>query len=261
MGSSFAGKVAVITGASSGIGWSLARCLAGEGCRVGLIARRQDLLDDLAAAIRSDGGTATVAAADVGKCEQVESAVASIREDLGPIDLLIANAGVGKPTLADPINLADIEEMFRVNLLGVIYSFTAVMPQMLKRRQGHLAAVSSLGGLRGLPGESAYCASKAAVNTYLEGLRIHLRGRGICVTTILPGFIRTPMTAPNRFPMPWLLDADDAARRIVRALERRKKVHAFPWQTTLLTRLSRWMPDWVIARTMSNSNDPGVEER
>lgn len=255
MATGFADQVAIVTGASSGIGWELARQLAAQRCRVGLIARRLDRLEQLSGEIRRAGGTVAIAPADVGNREQTEMAIARLRESLGPIDLMIANAGVGKPTLADPINLADVEEMFRVNLLGVVYSFAAVMPEMLARKRGHLAAVSSLGAYVGLPGESAYCASKAAVNTYLDGLRVHLRDRGVAVTTICPGFIRTPMTADNPSHMPWLLDADEAARRIIRALARRKKVYNFPWQTSLLMVLARWVPDAMLAWAMGDHND------
>jgi short-subunit dehydrogenase len=165
---------------------------------------------------------------------------------------------VGAPTLLEPFNVTEVEKMIRVNLLGVIYSIEAVLPEMLQRGQGHLAAVSSLGAYKGLPGESAYCASKAAVNTFLEGLRIQLRGKGIAVTTICPGFIKTPMTDVNNFKMPFLMSADKAAGRIVRALKRRRKVYNFPWQTTFLMKLTRWVPDWVLARTMRkyNANPP-----
>src|SRR5262249_40301412 len=140
------------------------------------------------------------------------------------------------------------EKMFHVNLLGVVYSIEAVLPDMLRRGRGHLAAVSSLAAYKGLPGEAAYCASKAAVNTYMEGLRIQLRERNIAVTTICPGFVRTPMTEVNKFKMPWLLEADDAARRIVRAMKRRRKVYNFPWQMSLVMKLASWLPDWVHAR-------------
>ena len=152
-------------------------------------------------------------------------------------------------------NVADIEKMYRVNVFGVVYAIEAVLPAMLQRRSGHLAAVSSLAAYKGLPGESAYCASKAAVNSYLEGLRIQLRGRGVAVTTICPGFIKTPMTAVNSFKMPWLLEADEAARRIARALAHRRKVYNFPWQTALMMKLTRWLPDWVIARSMHEYNE------
>src|SRR5262249_16662533 len=138
------------------------------------------------------------------------------------------NAGVGAPTLIDPVNMGDVEKMIQVNLLGVIYSIDAVLPQMLRRSRGHIAAASSMASYKGLPGESAYCASKAAVNTYMEGLRIHLRGRGIAVTTICPGFVKTPMTEVNEFGMPFVMEAEEAARRIASALERRVKTYNFP---------------------------------
>src|SRR5262249_4472425 len=153
---------------------------------------------------------------------------------LGPVDLLVANAGVGAPTLLDPVNVADVESMVRVNLLGVVYSIEAVLPSMLQRRRGHLAPVSILAAYTGLPGESSYWARMAAGTVYREGLRIQRRENYIAGTPICPGFVPTPMTAPNQFKMPFVLTADEAARRIVRALSRRKKVYNFPWQTALL---------------------------
>jgi short-subunit dehydrogenase len=252
---SFANQVAVITGASSGIGWALARELARHQCRVGLVARRQDKLEALAGEIRGAGGTAACAVADVADRAQTVPAIHALRTALGPIDLLVANAGFGAPTVLEPLNIDQVEQMFRVNVLGVVYSIEAVLPEMLQRGRGHLAAVSSLAAYKGLPGESAYCASKAAVNSYLEGLRIQLRGRGLAVTTICPGFVKTPMTDVNDFKMPWLLQADEAARRIVRALGRRQKVYNFPWQMSLLMKVTRWLPDWVMARTMRKYNE------
>ena len=115
--------------------------------------------------------------------------------------------------------------------------------------------MSSLAAYRSLPGESGYCASKAALNSFLEGLRIQLRGRGIAVTTVCPGFVRTPMTEVNQFKMPFLLEADEAARRIVGALRRRRKVYNFPWQMALLMKVTRWLPDWVVARHMMEYNE------
>jgi short-subunit dehydrogenase len=251
----FANQVAIITGASSGIGLELARVLAAQGCKVGLVARRREKLAALAEQIHQHGGCAGVAAADVAARQQISSAIGDLATQLGPVDLLIANAGVGVPTLLEPLNVADTENMVRVNLFGVVYAIEAVLPDMLRRGRGHLAAVSSLAAYKGLPGESGYCASKAALNSYLEGLRIHLRSRNIAVTTICPGFVRTPMTDINHFDMPWLMDADEAARRIVRALARRRKVYNFPWQTALLMKLTRWLPDWIMARAMQSYND------
>jgi len=252
---SFANKVAVITGASSGIGWSLARVLAGKGCKVGLVARRMDQLYALAKEIEQAGGQAACAPADVANRSATVSAIQEVRSKLGPVDLLIANAGVGRPTTVEPFNVGDVEKMFQVNVLGVVYAIEAVLPEMLSRKTGHLAAVSSLAAYKGLPGESAYTSSKAAVNVFMEGLRIQLRDKGIHVTTICPGFVKTPMTDINEFKMPWLITADEAARRIARALERRKKVFNFPWQTSLLMRLTRWAPDWIIVRSMHQYNE------
>ncbi|MCI0463454.1 MAG: SDR family NAD(P)-dependent oxidoreductase [Gemmataceae bacterium] len=246
----FANQVAVITGASSGIGWALAKRLAAQGCRVGLLARRGDRLAALTSEIASAGGTAAWAVADVADRPQTLTAFAEVRGKLGPVDLLIANAGVGAPTQLEPMNVAEIESMFRVNVLGVVYSVEAVLPEMLQRGRGHLAAVSSLAAYKGLPGESAYCASKAAVNAYLEGLRIQLRSRNVPVTTICPGFVRTPMTDVFPFKPPWLMEVDEAARRIVKALARRRKVYNFPWQTALLMKMTRWLPDWLIGRVL-----------
>jgi short-subunit dehydrogenase len=252
---SLAGKVAVVTGASSGLGWALAEALTAGGCKVGLVARREGPMIELAGRIRAAGGIVAVAVGDVGHRDQVEAAVAAVRDQLGPIDLMIANAGVGAPTLLDPVNVEMVETTFRVNTLGVVYCFAAVMPEMLRRKTGHLVAISSLAGYRGLPGESAYCASKAAVNVYLDGLRIHLRGTGVSVTTVCPGFVKTPMTEKNTFPMPGLMDAPTAARRIVGAIRSGRKVYNFPWRVHLMVKLSRWLPDWAIARVMGDYNE------
>jgi short-subunit dehydrogenase len=254
MSHSFAGQVAIVTGASSGIGWELAKQLAEKGCKVGLVARREAPLLELQKLITSNGGHVAIAVADVGQREQVEAGFRTVREKLGPIEIVIANAGVGKPTILDPMNMADVEEMIRINVMGVIYTLSAALPDMMKRKSGRLVAISSLAGYRALPGESAYCASKAAVNAYLEGLRIHLRGTGICVTTVCPGFVKTPMTAMNTFHMPGLLEGDAAAKRIIRAIETGTKVYNFPWRLHLMVKLSRWLPDSVVNWIMGDYN-------
>ena len=247
----------MITGASSGIGWALAKVLAAQGAAVGLVARRRERLAELAETIRAAGGITALAPADVGDRAQVRAALEDLRIQLGPVDLLVANAGVGMPTTLDPVNIEDIEAMFRVNVLGVVYAIETVLPEMLRRGCGHLAAISSLAAYKGFPAESAYCASKAAVNTYLEGLRIQLHHRGIAVTTICPGFVRTPMTTPNQFAMPWVLEADQAARRIAWALHRRCKIYDFPWPMAMLVRLTRHLPDWLLNKGLSfYSEDP-----
>jgi short-subunit dehydrogenase len=248
---SFANQVAIITGASSGIGWELAKTLSAQGCAVGLLARRKDRLDALVQEIQAAGGKAACAGADVSDRAQTIAAILALREQLGPVDLLIANSGVGVPTTLEPLNIDEVEVMFKVNTLGVVYAIEAVLPEMLQRGKGHLAAISSLASYLGMPGESGYCASKAAVNVYMEGLRVQVRRRGITVTTICPGFIETPMTAVNTFKMPFLMKADRAAHLIVRALKKKKKVYNFPWQTMMLMRIAGWLPDWALERVFA----------
>lgn len=254
--------VAVITGASSGIGWELARELARKGTRVGLVARRREQLEQLAGEIAKEGGTAAFATADVAEREPTRAAIHEVVAKLGEADLLVANAGVGAPTKIEPqMNMEHLEKMYRVNVFGVMYSIDAVLPSMLARRKGHIAAVSSLAAYKGLPGEWGYSSTKAAVNNMMEGLRIQLRGRGVSVTTICPGFIRTPMTAKNRFKMPFLMEADVAARQIVQALERHDAVFNFPWQMSWLMKLLGWLPDWIVARNMRDYNaDPPMPD-
>lgn len=243
---SLAKQVAVITGASSGIGYELAKSLARRGCPVGVLARRQDRLEALVGEIEAAGGRAALAVADVADRTQTGAAFRSLRDQLGPVDLLVANSGVGIPTLLEPMNVDDVEQMFKVNTLGVVYAMEAVLPEMLERGRGHVAAISSLAAFLAMPGESAYCASKAAVNTYMECLRMQVRHRGIHVTTICPGFIETPMTAQNKFTMPWLMKADQAAEYIAWALERKKTLYCFPWQMSLLITVAGWLPSWFV---------------
>jgi short-subunit dehydrogenase len=253
---SFAGQTAVVTGASSGIGRELARQLAARGAKVGVVARRAELLQELVAEIRAAGGTVEAATADVSDRTAVLAAVGELKAKLGPVDLMIANAGVSAPTGADPVNVPGVELMTKVNFLGVVYAFESVLPAMLARKSGHLVAVSSLAAYKGLPGAAGYCATKAAVNTYCESLRIELGDRGVAVTCVCPGFIHTPMTADQTHPMPFLMDADRAAGRILNALRRRPKVYNFPWLMYRLMKVTRWLPDFVIRRRAMRISDP-----
>jgi short-subunit dehydrogenase len=248
----------VLTGASSGIGRALAVRLAADGVRVGAVARRADLLAELAAAVRLKGGTLETAAADVADRAAVRAAFDQLTAKLGPVDQVIANAGVGEALPANhPDHVGNLEHTLRVNFLGVVYAFEAALPAMLARGSGHLVAVASLAAYKGLPGSAAYCASKAAVFSYCEALRIELRGR-VDVTCVCPGFVTTPMTSRNTGPMPFLLTADQAADRIARALKRRPKVYDFPWPMRRLLGAARWAPDWLIARqAIKGSNAPG----
>jgi short-subunit dehydrogenase len=240
----------MVTGASSGIGRALAMELARRGYRVGLIARRKDALEELARQIAAQGGTALAAAADVGDRQAVHAAVRELESALGPTEVMVANAGLGVPTHHDPINIADVEATFRVNLLGVVYSIEAVLPGLLARGRGQLVAISSLAAFKGVPGESAYCASKAAVNVFMEGLRIALRSKGIAVLTVCPGFVDTPIL-PMDTPTPFKISAESAARRIARRIVGRKSgLVSFPWPMAALTAIMRRFPDFLVARIL-----------
>jgi short-subunit dehydrogenase len=250
-------QVAVITGASSGIGQALALQLGVAGYRLGLIARRGAVLEATTGEIIAAGGEAVAAVADVGDRQALRSAIGSIEEKLGPVDVMIANAGFGAPTRLDPLNIADVEETIRVNLMGVIYSIEAVLPSMLERRRGQLLAVSSLAAFKGLPGESAYCASKSAVNAYMEGIRIAVRNQGVTVTTVCPGFVSTAMT-PMDSATPFIMPAEAAARRIARVIARRKGgVVCFPLPMTLLMSLIARLPDAIVAKVIGEQPAKG----
>ncbi len=252
--------MAIVTGASSGIGRALAVRLAADGLRVGLIARRGDLLESLSGEIAAAGGTAAAAVADVGDRAALRNAVAEIEGRLGPADVMVANAGFGAITRLDPLNIDEVERMIRVNVMGVIYSIEAVLPGMLARRGGQLLAVSSLAGDKGLPGESAYCASKAAVNVYMEGLRIALRGRGVVVTTVCPGFVQTPMAPMDAALTPFVMSAEAAAGRIARLIARRRGgVHRFPRRMAMLMAMIARLPDAVVARLVHAEGDGPTE--
>jgi len=243
----FANQVAVVTGASSGIGRALAEELARKGYRLGLIARRRDLLDRLADKLRPTGATVEVAAADVADRDGLLQAFADLRPKLGPVDLMIANAGVNTPNELEPLDVPGQLHLFRVNLFGAIVAIEAVLPEMLAGRSGRIGAVSSLGADRGMPPFGSYCASKAAVNTYMDALRLQVRGRGVSVTNLVPGFVRTPMVRDLLPPLRFMIEPEDAARRMLKAVERGVGVYRFPLIPSLFMRLVGVLPDWVVA--------------
>ena len=242
------GEVAAITGASSGIGEALARQLAEQGLRVGLTARRVDRLETLATSIREAGGIASVAPADAADPDDTLAALAKIAIDLGPIDLLVANAGLGLKTPAHCFSARDVDRMVRVNFTGAAAAIEAVLPSMIERKAGHLVGISSLAAFRGMPGASAYAGTKAGLSTLLEALRPELRGLGIAVTTVHPGFVRTAMTADQLNPKPLMIDPDRAAQIIVRGIAGRRSRVDFPWRLATLLRLAQLLPDAVYDR-------------
>lgn len=232
---------AIITGASTGIGAALARELSRRGWELVLLARRGDLLEELVRELKTP---AVAIACDVADSAAVHEAVAKS----GPFDLAIANAGVGLPTHASKFPLADAELMVRVNLLGTMYLFDAVIPSMIERKSGRFAGIASIAGLRGVPTTSVYSATKSAMQSFLEASRIELKPYGVGVTIVNPGFIATPMTAKNKFKMPFLMDAERAARIIADGIERGKRVVEFPKPMSLLMRFTRLVPDALYER-------------
>lgn len=245
-------QVAIVTGASSGLGRSLAGELATSGYTLGLIARRREHLQKLATELHSAGHRAEFATADVGSRVRMQEAVRELSEKLGPVELAIANAGIGLRDQLDPFDSRVVEQVMRVNFLGSIHLIEAVLPKMLEQRRGHIVGISSLGADRGLPGSSAYTASKAALNTYFDGLRVALRPSGIAVTTVCPGFVRTGMVEGQNHPMPWILEPEDAARRVVRALRRKPGRYRFPLPMSFLMRFLRLVPDRLMGHVLSD---------
>ena len=251
----FANRVVLITGAASGIGRQLALDLADEGAAVAALDRQPDSLAALASELQAKGRRVATAVADVTDLAALRAAVAQLEVQLGPTDILIASAGVGRETPLTPFDAAEFAATIQINLLGVANSFDAVLPGMRERRRGHLAALSSLASYRGLPRMAGYCASKAGVNALLDALRVELRPLGIAVTTVCPGWVRTPMTAGLRLPGVRMMEVGEAGRRVVEALRARRAFVAFPaclvWQARLLRYLPRGLSDWVAHRHLA----------
>lgn len=240
-----------ITGASSGIGRELALQLARARSSVAASARSADKLAGLAVL----EPRIKPYALDVTDRTAVRAVAARIEAEMGPIDLVILNAGVGSFSSASRFDAGIAAEIMAVNFQGIANVLEAVIPAMVARGCGHLALVASVAGYRGLPNAGAYGASKAAVNNLAESLAIDLARRGITVSVVNPGFVDTPMTEGNTFSMPFLLQADDAAMRIIRGLEKRKFEVAFPWQMVAMLKAARRLPTplylW-LARSLSN---------
>lgn len=245
--------VALITGAGSGIGRALAKLLAHEGHAVAALDRREEGLRSLADDLQAQQKPIAWAIADVTDAAALQQATADLEAKLGPTDLLIASAGIGIETSGIFYSTDDMNKVLNVNLLGVSNSIGAVLPGMIRRRQGHLVAISSAASYRGLPRMLAYSASKAGVNAIMDGLRVELKPLGIHTTTVCPGWVKTQMTS-NVSTNEALMEVDDAAREIAYAIARKKAFYTFPrqmrWRMRILTMLPRSWQDWYIARLM-----------
>lgn len=232
-------RTAWITGASTGIGRALALDLGRRGVKVAASARS---LDKLAEVAELDANI-TPFPLDVSDLGATKETVRSIAASLGPIDLAVLNAGVWEAMSSRNFSADKAGHSMAVNYLGVANGLEALLPAMRERGRGHIAMVASVAGYRGFsPLVAAYGPTKAAVINLAETLRNDLVARGIVVSVINPGYVETPMTGVNKFPMPFMITAEDAAQRIVRGLEKGRFEIAFPWQMVMLMKLGRVLP-------------------
>lgn len=243
------GKIVLLTGASSGIGEALAIEMAKRGAILGLLARREELLRDLSAKCERLGTAAREFVCDITDEYAVRDAANSLQNEFGKIDILIANAGIGGGAKhAKDLLPQDFRRVIDTNLIGAVNSVAAVLPQMLERNEGQIVAISSLAGFRGLPKSAAYCASKAGMTAYFESVRLDVQNRGVSVTIIQPGFIKTPLTSGRKNKMPFLMELEDSIPLFLKAIEKKKKFAAFPWQLATFVRAGRIFPAWLYDR-------------
>lgn len=245
-----------ITGASSGLGMALAREYAARGALLGLVARRADMLHELAASL--PGGPHRIYALDVTE----HAALAEAAHDFlkaGGVDIVIANAGVSAGTLTELAeDLPVFERIVNINLTAMVATFTPFIDAMQRQAQAggsgcRLVGIASVAGIRGLPGGAAYSASKAAVISYCESLRLEMRRHGIKVVTIAPGYIDTPMTRSNAYPMPFLMPAERFAARAAEAIAAGVSYRVIPWQMGVVARLLRLLPNWLYDLAFSRA--------
>lgn len=241
----------VTSGASSGIGLALARHYLERGATVAAFARRGELLQTLSTEFPGKVFCYTL---DVRDAAAVRQAADDFIARVGVPDIVIANAGVSVGTLTEYAEDLDaFRQVMDINVLGMVQTFQPFLAAMREARRGTLAGIASVAGFRGLPGAGAYSASKAAAISYLESLRVELHGSGVRVVTICPGYIRTPMTAINPYPMPFILEADEAARRMARAIERGERFAVIPWQMGVVGRVLRLLPHWLYDRLFAKA--------
>lgn len=239
-----------ITGASSGIGAALAKRYAESGAQLGLVGRNAERLQALAEALKVPCAVYQI---DVRDAAAMQQAATDFIARFGLPDIVIANAGVSRGTLTErPEDAAAFRAIFDINVLGMVHTFLPFVSLMRQQGEGRLVGIASVAGIRGLPGASAYSASKAAAITYLESLRSELSGIGVNVMTICPGYIRTPMTDVNDYRMPFMMEVDTAAAKMVRIIDQKRRYTILPWQMAIIGRLMRVLPaplwDWLTRR-------------
>jgi len=240
-----------ITGVSSGLGLALAQHYLEQGAVVGAIARRADLLQSLS---ENFPNQVHVYALDVRDAAALQLAAQDFIARVGVPDMVIANAGVSVGTLTEHVEDIDaFQQVMDINVLGMVKTFQPFVSAMREAGSGTLVGIASVAGLRGLPGAGAYSASKAAAISYLESLRVELHGSGVKVVTLCPGYIKTAMTEINPYPMPFILDAAEAAKRMAHAIERQAAYTVIPWQMGLVARVLKLLPRWLYDRLFAHA--------
>lgn len=240
-----------ITGASSGIGVALARHYAREGAVLGLLARREAPMRELAATL---GTPCEVYAVDVRDTGAMKAAGERFIAAHGVPDVVIGNAGISYGTLTEHAEDAEtFRDILEANVTGLFNTFHPFLGPMRVRRAGSLVGIASVAGFRGLPGASAYSASKAAAIRYLEALRAENRRHGVRVVTICPGYVATPMTAGNPYPMAFLLQPEEAARRFARVIDGSGHYAVIPWQMAIVGRIFAALPDAIFDRVVGRT--------
>ncbi len=230
-----------ITGASSGLGEHVARALAKRGCIVSITARREEQL----AAIAADFDHMFIYPADVTDAEALKLVVAQMEEQHGPVDLTIFGAGASFSSSATELEIGNFAKTLDINVMGVTNALDAVLPHMLARRAGHISWIASVAGYGGLPISPPYGASKAALINMAESMHGKLKQSGVTLSLINPGFVRTPMTDVNTFPMPFLMEPEAAAEKMIAGLRRKKFEITFPWQLVWILKVLNLLPYWL----------------
>ena len=239
----------LITGASSGLGQGLALAYAEPGVTIGLVARREALLEQTAQQIERRGARPLVFVADVTDGERIAEVVREFDRQAGGLDLVIANAGVSETKGTEPVRSHSAGHVVDVNVIGLMNTLLPCVPLMVARGSGTLVGMASVAGFRAMPGSLSYSTSKSAVITFLEGLSMELHGSGVHAVCLCPGFIRTPLTDENEFAMPFLLETEDACERMKRAIARKRPRYTFPLPYAVAAQLLRWAPRWAVMRS------------
>ena len=249
-------KVVLLTGASSGIGYSIAKLLPKEKCSLILISRRKDKLDQLTSELKINGDKVKTYACDVGDIDEVQKVFKQVKNDFSRIDIAILNAGTSHRNDINKYSSEFARDIFGANTFGIINCVEQLLPDLLKRKEGMIVGVSSMADIRGFPKSGFYNASKSAASLMLESLRIELKPFNIKVITVKPGFVRTPMTDKNEFHMPFLMEADKAAMIIIEGIKKEKSIIQFPLPIVIGSKIIKLMPNWLFDYLMNKPLPP-----